>query len=156
MVENFLYTDLQEDSKAAFDQAFEQKSGPLFFSFWIRSGIRNCWRPKKFHRKFVLRLSVGVFRAMETIYVIPMEMPMLVTNLTSLIILYALYSLILQCQLTVSKFHQRHYAHKCFIESEFSHGSDAKNTGLKCQRYEYESDPSAIPQAAIAQREVLV
>ena len=43
-----------------------------------------------------------------------------------------------------------HYAHKFFIETEFSHGSDAKNTWLKCQGYEYESDPNTIPNATIS------
>ena len=49
-----------------------------------------------------------------------------------------------------------HYAHKCFIETEFSHGSDAKSTWLKCQGYEYESDLNTIANATIAQRELLV
>ena len=34
-----------------------------------------------------------------------------------------------------------------FIETEFSHGTDAKNTWLKCQGYEYEAIPSAIANA---------
>ena len=37
-----------------------------------------------------------------------------------------------------------HYAHKSFIEIEFSHGSDAKKT---CQSYEYEETPGTIPAA---------
>ena len=49
-----------------------------------------------------------------------------------------------------------HYAHKCFIETEFSHGSDAKSTWLKGHSCEYESYPIAIPKAAITQREILV
>ena len=40
-----------------------------------------------------------------------------------------------------------HYAHKIFIETEFLHGTDAKNTWLKCQGYEYEANPSAIANA---------
>ena len=40
-----------------------------------------------------------------------------------------------------------HYAHKSFIETEFSHGTDAKNTWLKFQGYEYEANPSAIANA---------
>ena len=40
-----------------------------------------------------------------------------------------------------------HYAHKSFIETEFSHGTDAKKTWLKCQGYEYEANPSGIANA---------
>ena len=49
-----------------------------------------------------------------------------------------------------------HYAHKCVIETEFSHGSDAKSTWLKYQGYEMESDLNAIPSAIFTQREILV
>ena len=38
-------------------------------------------------------------------------------------------------------------SHKSFIEIEFSHGTDAKKTWLKCQGYEYEENPGTIPAA---------
>ena len=44
------------------------------------------------------------------------------------------------------------YAHKSFIETEFSHNKDAKNTWLACQGYSYEEDPSAIKASEIARR----
>ena len=44
------------------------------------------------------------------------------------------------------------YAHKSFIETEFSHNKDAKNTWLACQGYSYEEDPSAIKAGEIARR----
>ena len=34
------------------------------------------------------------------------------------------------------------YAHNAFIETEFSHNLEAKNTWLECQGYNYESNPS--------------
>ena len=40
-----------------------------------------------------------------------------------------------------------HYAHKNFKETEFSHGTDAKRTWLKCQGYEFEENPGTIPAA---------
>ena len=40
-----------------------------------------------------------------------------------------------------------HYAHKSFIETEFSHETDANKTWLKCQGYEYEEKSSTIPAA---------
>ena len=42
------------------------------------------------------------------------------------------------------------------LHTEFSHGSDATSTWLNCQGYEYESDPNTIPNATIAQRQLLV
>ena len=47
------------------------------------------------------------------------------------------------------------YAHKSFIETEFSHNKDAKNTWLACQGYSYEENPSAIKAAEIARRKKL-
>ena len=39
------------------------------------------------------------------------------------------------------------FAHKSFIETEFSQGSDAKKTWLACQGYYYEDNPSGIDGA---------
>ena len=36
------------------------------------------------------------------------------------------------------------YAHKAFIETEFSSGKTAKNTWLVCQGYYYEDEPAKI------------
>ena len=49
-----------------------------------------------------------------------------------------------------------HYAHKTFKETEFSHGTDAKKTWLKCQGYEYEENPSTIPTATSDIRNITV
>ena len=49
-----------------------------------------------------------------------------------------------------------HYAHKSFIETEFSHGSDVKKTWLKCQGYDYEADPTGVPAATITARQETV
>ena len=49
-----------------------------------------------------------------------------------------------------------HYAHKSFIETEFSHGADAKKTWLKCQGYEYEPNPAGIAAASRDARQVAV
>ena len=47
-----------------------------------------------------------------------------------------------------------HYAHKSFIETEFSHGTDAKKTWLKCQGYEYELNPGGMTAASRDARQV--
>ena len=44
------------------------------------------------------------------------------------------------------------YAHKAFIETEFSH-KEAKNTWLECQGYTYESNPSTHTLTAFTKRE---
>ena len=38
------------------------------------------------------------------------------------------------------------YAHKAFIETEFSSGKTAKNTWLVCQGYYYEDEPAKIDE----------
>ena len=44
------------------------------------------------------------------------------------------------------------YAHKRFIETEFSHNKDAKNTWLACQDYSHEEDPFTIKAGKISRR----
>ena len=48
------------------------------------------------------------------------------------------------------------YAHKSFIETEFSHNKDAKATWLACQGYSYEENPGAFPAAEVNRRKSLV
>ena len=43
------------------------------------------------------------------------------------------------------------YAHKAFIETEFSHNKEAKN--LECQGYNYESNPSTQTFGAFTKRD---
>ena len=47
------------------------------------------------------------------------------------------------------------YAHKSFIETEFSHNKDAKNTRLACRGYSYDEDQSEIKALQIAKRVTL-
>ena len=44
------------------------------------------------------------------------------------------------------------YAHKSFIETEFSHNKDAKNTWLACQGYSYEENPGALSTVEVNRR----
>ena len=48
------------------------------------------------------------------------------------------------------------YAHKSFIETEFSHNKDAKATWLACQIYSYEENPGAILAAEVNRHKSLV
>ena len=47
------------------------------------------------------------------------------------------------------------YAHKSFIENDFSHNKVTKNTWLACHGYSYEEDPSTIKAAESARRKKL-
>ena len=48
------------------------------------------------------------------------------------------------------------YAHKSFIETEFSHNKDANATWLACQGYSYEENPGAILAAEVNRQKPLV
>ena len=48
------------------------------------------------------------------------------------------------------------YARKSFIETEFSHNKDAKNTWLACQGYSYEENPGTLSTAEVNRRKILV
>ena len=143
-----------------FDQAFEQKTGPLYsptgssLEFEIVGDRNNFIDLQKIYLEVKccivqsngnnLRYTTGDANASDT--------PFFVN--------YILHSLFANCTVSANgnkiSSANGHYAHKCFIETEFSHGSDAKSTWLKCQGYEYESDPNTIANATIAQRELLV
>ena len=45
------------------------------------------------------------------------------------------------------------YAHKAFIETEFSNGKEAKDTWLRCQGYTYEGNPADTTTAVFTTRE---
>ena len=76
---------------------------------------------------------------MEAIYASPREMPTIVTHRIWSTTPYIRFLLIAQ-----------------FIETEFSHGSDANKSWLKCQGYEYEADPTGVPAATITARQLTV
>ena len=48
------------------------------------------------------------------------------------------------------------YAHKSFIETEYSHNKDAKDTWLACQGYSFEENPATLATTEIDRRKVLV
>ena len=48
------------------------------------------------------------------------------------------------------------YAYKSFIETEFSHNKDAKNTWLACQGYSYEENPGTLSTAEVKRKKLLM
>ena len=68
----------------------------------------------------------------------------------------ALHSLFSECtvsanDVTISNTNGN-YAHKAFIETEFSSGTTAKKTLLACQGYYYEDEPAKIDAPKVARR----
>ena len=135
-----------------FDQSFEQKTGPIYspagsssLEFEIVGDRNNFIDLQKIYLEVKcritqssgnnLRYTAGNAAASDT--------PFFANN--------TLHSLFNDCTITANgiKISSANglYAHKAFIETEFSHGSDAKSTWLTCQGYRYEADPAAITTA---------
>ena len=143
-----------------FDQSFEQKTGPLYsptgssLEFEIVGDRNNFIDLQKIYLEIKFRVvrNNGNDLRFTTGDANNSDTPHLVNN--------ALHSLFADCTVSANGIKissaNGHYAHKSFIETEFSHGSDAKKTWLKCQGYEYEADPTGVPAATITARQETV
>ena len=154
-----------------FDQSFEQKTGPLCSPEFEVVGDRNnfIYLPKIYLEiYFFLEFEVvgdrNNFIYLQKIY---LEIKCRIQNVDGTDLRYdagdpantdaaffvnnVLHSLFADCTVSANGIKissaNGHYAHKSFIGTEFSHGTDAKKTWLKCQGYEYEANPSAIANA---------
>ena len=134
-----------------FDQSFEQKPGPLY-------------SPSGPSLEFEVVGDRNSFIDLQKIY---LEIKCRIQNVDGNDLRYdagdpantdaaffvnnVLHSLFADCTVSANGIKissaNGHYAHKSFIETAFSHGTDAKKNWLKCQGYEYEADPSAIANA---------
>ena len=143
-----------------FDQSFEQKTGPLYspsgssLEFEVVGDRNNFIDLQKIYLEVKcriqnadgtdLRYTAGDATATDAAY--------FVNNV--------LHSLFADCTVSANGIKissaNGHYAHKSFIETEFSHGADAKETWLKCQGYEYELNPDGIAAASRDARQVAV
>lgn len=132
-----------------FDQSFEQRTGPKFspagssLDFEI-VGDRNNFIDLQ---KIFLEVKCKVINANGTDLAVADE-PVLANNV--------LHSLFEDCIVSANGIKissaNGYYAHKAFIETEFSHGADAKKTWLHCQGYEYEPLPGTIVGARLQAR----
>ena len=134
-----------------FDQSFEQTTGPLYspsgssLEFEV-VGDRNSFIDLQ---KIYLEIKCRILQTdgMDLRYTTgdanASDLPYFANNI--------LHSLFADCTVSANGIKistaNGHYAHKSFIETEFSHGTDAKKTWLKCQGYEYEENPGTIPAA---------
>ena len=125
-----------------FDQSFEQKTGPLYspsgssLKFEVVGDRNNFIDLQKIYleNKFRVLQTDGTDLRYTHGDTNASDLPYFANNM--------LDSLSDACTVSangikISKANG-HYAHKNFIETEFSHGADAKKTWLKCQGYEYE------------------
>ena len=135
----------------SFDQSFEQKTGPLFspsgpsLEFEVVGDRNNFIDLQIFYLEIKCRIlqTDGTDLRYTAGDANASDLPFFANNI--------LHSLFADC--TVSAIGIKiptangHYAHKSFIETEFSHSTDAKKTWLKCQCYEYEESTGTIPIA---------
>ena len=134
-----------------FDQSFEQKTGPLYspsgssLEFEVVGDRNNFIDLQKIYLEIKCRIlqTDGTDLRFTAGDANASDLPYFANNI--------LHSLFADCTVSANGIKistaNGHYAHKSFIETEFSHGTDAKKTWLKCQGYEYEENPGTIPAA---------
>ena len=141
----------------SFNNSFEQKIGPIYspngpqLEFEVVGDRNNFIDLQRIFLEVKCRivkgnnvdLSYGATEAQR-------DNPCLVNN--------ALHSLFSECTVSLNgnkiSNSNGNYAHKSFIETEFSHGTDAKTTWLNCQGYHYEAAPAALANAGFDNRKL--
>ena len=139
-----------------FDGTFCQKLGPVYspdgpmLEFEVTVDRNNFFDLQKFFWKSNAKLSSlrELISNMMGQLLLTLLEPMLPTFCINV-----LHSLFSDCTVSANGLK---ISVSYFIETEFSHKKDAKNTWLACQGYSYEEDPNAIKAAEIARRKNLV
>ena len=134
-----------------FENAFTQKIGPSYspdgpmLEFEVLGDRNNFIDLQRTRLEIVARVvqnNGNVLRTHAT-EAAQRDTPYLVNN--------PLSSLFSECTMSLNgekiSTTNANFAHKSFIETEFSHGNDAKKTWLACQGYYYEDNPSGIDGA---------
>lgn len=129
-----------------FDNAFEQRIGPVYSSdgptleFKLVGDRNNFIDLQKIYLELncTIRQADGSALRAHVTDNAQRDTPNFVNNI--------LHSLFSECDIFANGIKVSSanglYAHKSFIETEMSFGKEAKDTWLKCQGYSYESDPS--------------
>ena len=140
-----------------FDGSFEQKVGPLYspngptLEFEVKGDRTNFIDLQNIYLEIKCKIvkADGSNLDYVTGTAAQQDKPVFVNN--------TLHSLFSDCTVTAKwvKVSSANglYAHKAFIETEFSHNKEAKDTWLKCQGYTYESNPSTKTLAVFTKRE---
>ena len=133
-----------------FDQSFEQKTVPLYspsgssLEFEVVGDRNNFIDLQKIYLEIKCRIlqTDGTDLRYTAGDANASDLPYFANNI--------LHSLFADCTVSANDIKistaNGHYAHKSFIETEFSHGTDAKKTWLKWQGYEYEETPALFQQ----------
>ena len=134
-----------------FENAFTQKIGPSYspdgpmLEFEVLGDRNNFIDLQRTRLEIVARIvrSNGNVLRTHATEAANRDTPYFVNN--------PLSSLFSECTLSLNgekiSTTNANFAHKSFIETEFSYGNDAKKTWLACQGYYYEENPSAIDGA---------
>ena len=143
-----------------FDHSFEQKTGPLYspsgssLEFEIIGDRNNFIDLQKIYLEIKCKIknTDGTDLKFDATDDANSDLAYLANN--------ALHSMFADCTVSANgiKISSANglYAQKAFIETEFSHGNDAKSTWLTCQGYEYEPNPSGITNAKKTSRQAIV
>ena len=136
-----------------FDQSFEQKTGPLYSPSGSSLEFEVVGDRNKFIdlQKIYLEIKCRILQTDGTDLryahddANASDLPYFANNI--------LHSLFADCTVSANSIKvstaNGHYAHKSFIQTEFSHGTGAKTSWLKCQCYEFEENPGTIPTATL-------
>ena len=129
----------------AFNSSFDQKIGPIYSPNWptLKSAVvgdRNNFLDMQKHFleiKCKVTQTDGTDLRYEATNAANSDNPIFINN--------TLHSLFSECTVTANgrKISNSNgvYAHKAFIETEYSNGKAAKETWLRCQGYTYEASP---------------
>ena len=140
-----------------FDTSFEQKIGPLYapnrptLEFELVGNRTNFIDLQNIYLKVKCRILQPNGKILQ--YDAPdsslTDLPCFVNN--------TLHSLFSDCTVSANGFKASssngYFAQKAFIETEFSHKKETKDTWLKCQGYSYESSPKTFTGGVFTSRQ---
>ena len=140
-----------------FDTSFEQKVGPLYapngptLEFEVVADRTNFTDLQNIYLEVKCRIlqANGNNLRYDATDASLNDSPCFVNN--------TLHSLFSDCTVSANGFKisssNGYYAQKAFLETEFSHNKEAKDTWLKCQGYSYEKSPATFTGATFTARQ---
>ena len=139
-----------------FEASFEQKVGPLYapngptLEFEVTGDRTNFIDLQNIYLEVKCRIlqANGNDLRYDAAAAANSDLPCFVNN--------SLHSLFADCNVTAEGVQisssNGNYAHKAFLETEFSHNQEAKNTWLNCQGYCYEKTPNNFTDEVFTKR----
>ena len=139
-----------------FEASFEQNVGPLYapngptLEFEVTGDRTNFIDLQNIYLEVKCRIlqANGNDLRYDAAAAANSDLPCFVNN--------SLHSLFADCNVTAEGVQisssNGNYAHKAFLETEFSHNQEAKNTWLNCQVYWYEKTPNNFTDEVFTKR----